>query len=69
MLCRWRPGNIFHASALCACMIDSAMLPLRLARKPPRSPLGTPIGATDMHSLAQLLVRALQPGGLSGITH
>lgn len=52
---------MFHASALCACVLDSATLPLRLAHNPPRSPLGTPLGATDMHSLTQLLVRTLQP--------
>lgn len=54
---RWRPGNTFHASALCAGVLDTATLPFRLAADPPRSPLGLPLGAADMHSLVELLVR------------
>ena len=58
---RWRPGSAFHEGALCAAVLDSATLPYRLARDPPPSPLGHPLGATDMHNLTQLLVRAPLP--------
>lgn len=54
---RWRPGSAFHEGALCAAVLDSATLPWRLARDPPPSPLGPPLGAADMHSVVQLLVR------------
>ncbi|BDA46653.1 Protein misato homolog 1 [Coccomyxa sp. Obi] len=57
---RWQPGNVFHASALCATVVDTATLPYRLARTPPHGPLGVPIGACDLHSLAELLATSRQ---------
>ncbi len=49
---------MFHASALCATVVDTITLPYRLARTPRPGPLGVPIGHCDLHSLAELLVRA-----------
>ncbi len=58
---RWRPGNVFHASALCASVIDTATLPYRLTRIPRPGPLGVPVGGCHLRSLTELLVRSLQP--------
>ena len=41
---RWRPGNPFHASALCASVLDSALVACRLAQHPLSCSLGPPIG-------------------------
>ncbi|KAK9811921.1 hypothetical protein WJX72_012443 [[Myrmecia] bisecta] len=51
----WNPHSKFHASALCASILDTLTLPYRLASNPPRSPLGYPTGRVEMGSLAQLL--------------
>ncbi|GIL55436.1 hypothetical protein Vafri_10997 [Volvox africanus] len=48
----------YHSSAILACGIDTALLPARLTGA--RSPLGEPLGATDLHSM----VRLLRPGGV-----
>ncbi|GLI60532.1 hypothetical protein VaNZ11_002679 [Volvox africanus] len=47
----------YHSSAILACGVDTALLPTRLTDA--RSPLGEPLGATDLHSM----VRLLRPGG------
>ncbi|EIE19615.1 tubulin nucleotide-binding domain-like protein [Coccomyxa subellipsoidea C-169] len=52
---RWRPGNVFHASALCASVIDTATLPYRLTRTPRPGPLGVPVGGCHLRSLTELL--------------
>ena len=53
---RWKPGDFFQASALCASVIEAASTPYRLSANPPTGPLGLPIGACDLPSLTQLLV-------------
>ena len=53
---RWRARDAFHASALLAAVADTATLPYRLDPGAPARPLGEPMGACDLHSLAQLLV-------------
>ncbi|GLC43413.1 hypothetical protein PLESTB_001554800 [Pleodorina starrii] len=50
----------FHSSAILACAVDTALLPTRLTGV--RSPLGEPLGGTDLHSL----VRLLRPGSGGG---
>ncbi|KAK9918811.1 hypothetical protein WJX75_007119 [Coccomyxa subellipsoidea] len=50
-----RPGNVFHASALCASVVDTATLPFRLLQNPRPGPLGVPIGACHLRSLTELL--------------
>ncbi|KXZ55147.1 hypothetical protein GPECTOR_3g297 [Gonium pectorale] len=47
------PALPFHTSAILAAALDSALLPARLTGS--RSPLGEPLGATDLHSLIRLL--------------
>ena len=54
---RWRAHDAFHASALLAAVADTATLPYRLDPGAPSRALGEPLGACDLHSLAQLLVR------------
>ena len=54
---RWRAHDAYHASALLAAVADTATLPYRLDPGAPSGPLGEPMGACDLHSLAQLLVR------------
>eukprot|EP00891_Asterochloris_glomerata_P007534 jgi/Astpho2/7534/fgenesh1_pg.00114_%23_113_t len=51
----WRPGNPFHASALCASVLDSALVACRLAQHPLPCSLGAPIGRTDLQTLASSL--------------
>jgi hypothetical protein len=50
---------VFHASALCASVVDTATLPFRLLQNPRPGPLGVPIGACHLRSLTELLVRSL----------
>ena len=45
---RWQPGNPFHASALCASVLDSALVACRLAQHPLPCSLGPPIGEPGM---------------------
>lgn len=58
---RWRPDSPFHASALCASVIDTVTLPYRLAQNPQPGPLGVPVGACHLRSLTELLARRLAP--------
>ncbi|KAK9826905.1 hypothetical protein WJX81_007954 [Elliptochloris bilobata] len=52
---RWRLGDAFHTSAMLAAVVDTVTLPYRLDPDAPPRPLGAPLGACDLHSLAQLL--------------
>ncbi|PNH08711.1 Protein misato 1 [Tetrabaena socialis] len=61
----YSPGLPFHSSAILAAAIDTALLPTRLTGV--RSPLGAPLGATDLHSLVRLLRPAtLRSDGCAG---
>ena len=48
---------MFHASALCASVIEATSTPYRLSANPPPGPLGLPAGTCDLASLTELLVR------------
>ena len=48
---------MFHASALCASVIEATSTPYRLSANPLPGPLGLPAGACDLASLTELLVR------------
>ena len=46
---RWQAGNRFHASAVCASVLDSALVACRLAQHPLPCSLGPPLGELQMH--------------------
>ncbi|KAF5828118.1 Misato segment II tubulin-like domain-containing protein [Dunaliella salina] len=48
------PSSCFHTSALLAAALDTAIMPVRTAGSA-ASPLGPPIGASNLHSLVKLL--------------
>ncbi len=48
---RWNPRNVFHTSALCAALVDTATLPLRTRATISDAGLGAPTGEDDLISL------------------
>jgi hypothetical protein len=60
-LLRWQPGNLYHASAICAAALDTATLPYRLAAtgENPNSAIGELGCCCCMHVFGPCMTAAL----------